>query len=397
MRPFAVVRGALGAEALADLRREADALAAKTPPTVANGCVLEPVVAAAGDEWRADRAAYAAARRETCVSALFDALPRLAAAHLGAPDRVFLFNDHFVVKPARSDVAFRWHRDVDEQLARRGPRRRYVSCWCPLDDVDEANGCLVVRFRGEELPLRCAAGDVVLLSDDCEHASGANGSAFPRRALYAQYSDGAVGGDRPLRLAIPVDVSREPRSGSGATCRPALDLDAAAASARTVLADVDAWRAAAAATAEREHARAVEAWDGARGVAPGRSGDGAHWRAVPVAWRRCYAVAAFYAGWSRGEQGEAGNAVACLDLGLMLSDAFHRPRSSRWWICWRRGSASTPTRRSRRRGRGRPSSTRGRGRARTSRRSSARPSRAERLLRARRRRCSRTAWPTGPR
>ena len=60
MRPFAVVRGALGAEALADLRREADALAAKTPPTVANGCVLEPVVAAAGEEWRADRAAYAA-------------------------------------------------------------------------------------------------------------------------------------------------------------------------------------------------------------------------------------------------------------------------------------------------------------------------------------------------
>ena len=330
MRPFAVVRGALVADALADLRREADALAAKTPPTVANGCVLEPVVAAAGEEWRADRAAYAAARRETCVSALFDALPRLAAAHLGGLDRVFLFNDHFVVKPARSDVAFRWHRDVDEQLASfAGPRRRYVSCWCPLDDVDEANGCLVVRFRGEELPLRCAAGDVVLLSDDCEHASGANGSAFPRRALYAQYSDGAVGGDRPLRLAIPVDVSRREPPRKRRRCDlPAFapDLDAAAASARTVLADVDAWRAAAAATAAREHARAVEAWDGVRDVAwAALHGDGAHWRAVPVAWRRCYAVAAFYAAWSRGEQGEAGNAVACADLGLMLSDAFHRP------------------------------------------------------------------------
>ncbi len=206
MRPFAVIRGALDAAQLDALRREADALAAETPPSVENGCVCEPLCDDPQGAWRVDRAAYVAARkRPPAERVLFEVLPRIAEQHLGS-SQVVLFNEHYVVKPPCTSVEFRWHADAELQIPGWSPETcpRYVSCWCALDDCDEANGCLVVKHAGEAVPVRCGAGDVVLLADDCVHSSGANASSSARRAYYAQYSSAPiVAGAGPLRLAIP--------------------------------------------------------------------------------------------------------------------------------------------------------------------------------------------------
>ena len=206
MRPFAVIRGALDAAQLEALRREADALAAEAPPSVDNGCVCEPLCDEPQGAWRIDRAAYVAARRRPpSERVLFEVLPRIAEQHLGS-SQVVLFNEHYVVKPPCTSVEFRRHADAELQIPGWSPETcpRYVSCWCALDDCDEANGCLVVKHAGEAVPVRCGAGDVVLLADDCVHSSGANASSSARRAYYAQYSSAPiVAGAGPLRLAIP--------------------------------------------------------------------------------------------------------------------------------------------------------------------------------------------------
>ena len=59
--------------------------------------------------------------------------------------RLYLFNEHYVVKPPHSDIVFQWHRDVDKQLSLCYDKNVvYYSMWCPLDDVDEKNGTLQV-------------------------------------------------------------------------------------------------------------------------------------------------------------------------------------------------------------------------------------------------------------
>jgi ectoine hydroxylase-related dioxygenase (phytanoyl-CoA dioxygenase family) len=61
-------------------------------------------------------------------------------------ENLFLFNEHYVVKLPQSNVAFRWHRDCDEQLGAlpQSYRPLYYSAWCPLDDVVQANGTLSI-------------------------------------------------------------------------------------------------------------------------------------------------------------------------------------------------------------------------------------------------------------
>ena len=373
MRPFAVIREALDAAQLEALRREADALAAETPPSLDNGCVCEPLTDQPQGAWRIDRAAYVAARKlQPCERVLFEVLPRIAEEHLGSTS-VVLFNEHYVVKPPCTSVEFRWHADASLQIPGWAPETcpRYVSCWCALDVCDEKNGCLVVRYNGEEVPIRCGAGDVVLLADDCVHASGVNSSTSARRAYYAQYSAASIiSGEGPLRLAIPCppvapapveqpdrravlfpelvgrgppaitapapaaapasnpEPPTAPTSAPPPRKRPRLnlrgpDVDECLRELRTITnqAAVDAPDAslleAAAANQGNE-----EAWrlvcDKAYQVLhdPSR-----HWRDAPIEWRRAYAVAAYYRASLLDDVDEA---VRQADLGLMLGDTRHR-------------------------------------------------------------------------
>ena len=97
-----------------------------------------------------------ASTRAVTRSLLFRALPAVALrrAHVGLGRRAqtaFLFNEHFVVKPGRSDVGFRWHTDAAEQLCMceaagvSDATTAYVSLWIALDDADEQNGCVCVH------------------------------------------------------------------------------------------------------------------------------------------------------------------------------------------------------------------------------------------------------------
>jgi hypothetical protein len=169
-------------------------------------------------------------------------------------DALYLFNEHYVVKYPGSRIAFRWHRDMDEQLgglASAAQAPSYHSVWCPLVDVDELNGTLVVaggtdiitytvkdgvpqkddnvKFRykrkhsqfsadddddddddgGEveghpeghaealdasRVALSLPAGSAVIFSSTLWHRSGANRSSDTvRRVYYAQYSSSVIG------------------------------------------------------------------------------------------------------------------------------------------------------------------------------------------------------------
>jgi ectoine hydroxylase-related dioxygenase (phytanoyl-CoA dioxygenase family) len=182
---------------------------------------------------------------ETITRLLFYRLPMLLRTVLKitpktnvekVDDDLYLFNEHYVVKEPNSELAFRWHRDADEQMpfVPEDQRPRYYSCWCTLDDVSEENGTLVLQATGNTF--ECALegttgkivmvqqsshevtadrwhvdtkkGTVVIFSGNKWHCSGINGSEKVRRVFYAQYSlmPICVGSqqDELLAFAIPI-------------------------------------------------------------------------------------------------------------------------------------------------------------------------------------------------
>lgn len=196
-------------------------------------------------------------------------------------ERVYLFNEHYITKGVGSNVAFRWHRDGDEQLAMSMSidLPEYYSCWVALDDVTISNGCLFFRpqdkveewdavassgqglnlmyhrskekdkkkHRDEDMvgddqsnpeeedvgtPIEVAAGSVVLFSSSMWHRSSVNITEAPRRVLYVQYSLGepiTSSGDgkaQPLCFAVPCTPVRIEMASDASS---AVDADDAAA------------------------------------------------------------------------------------------------------------------------------------------------------------------------
>lgn len=295
-----IVRGALSSRVVEKLRHDADSLSKVEPPSYENGCVLEPVVEQRGELWRTSAKEYARVRRgdassssEIVEALLGPPLAELASQFLCSD--VFLFNEHYVVKPPKSPIVFGWHVDGNLQLAAvGGGDDEYVSCWCALDDANEENGCLVTKSAG---PLPCRAGDVVLLSSQCEHMSGPNSTDSPRRAFYAQYTRRpvVVGDGGVLRLAIPTLY----RSDMGR--------------ARSLM-DASRWNEAAA------------LWPGARSSFWDLIHDSSSsWRDVPTHYRATYAMASYYHAlclFHADDKNE--EIVRILDLGLMIDDGTRR-------------------------------------------------------------------------
>jgi len=94
----------------------------------------------------------------------------------------FLFNEHYVVKPASSESRFSWHRDADRQLARlvpklkgespqtvedgtsKGGKRRRIND--PAHDLEYANALAGIPYASTWLPLQTTSpsnGTLVLL------------------------------------------------------------------------------------------------------------------------------------------------------------------------------------------------------------------------------------------
>lgn len=176
-------------------------------------------------------------------------------------EELFLFNEHYVVKPPQSRISFRWHRDADEQLQFCHDQNiEYYSLWCPLDDVNERNGTLQLPHgtnihtidiselshssqsqSGNEAKLLelisspitssiehqsdplCPSpssdappvsitvprGSGVVFSSLMWHCSGANASDAPRRVLYVQYSKDIITSTGRARAATTTTIARK--------------------------------------------------------------------------------------------------------------------------------------------------------------------------------------------
>ena len=128
-------------------------------------------------------------------------------------DSVYLFNEQYVVKAADRDTKFAWHQDLGYIGHYHKP---YLSCWCALDDMSEANGTISVLsyeragmqpddlfdhvveegtndkvgYHGSDpgIPVIVPAGSIVVFSSRTFHRSGANRTDKMRRSYLAQYS-----------------------------------------------------------------------------------------------------------------------------------------------------------------------------------------------------------------
>lgn len=135
----------------------------------------------------------------------------VARATLG--DNAYLFNEQYVVKAAEVGTKFGWHQDSGYVGHYHKP---YLSCWCALDDMSEANGTVYVLpysragmepddlfehtveqgsndkvgYHGEDpgIPAVVPAGSVVVFSSRTFHRSGTNTTDTMRRSYLAQYS-----------------------------------------------------------------------------------------------------------------------------------------------------------------------------------------------------------------
>jgi ectoine hydroxylase-related dioxygenase (phytanoyl-CoA dioxygenase family) len=140
---------------------------------------------------------------------LGDLMAAICRATLG--DTAFLFNDQYVVKGAEVGTRFEWHQDSGYVGY---PHRPYLTCWCALDAVDEANGTVyllpyaragtrdvvahtkdtasndMVGYFGADpgIPVIVPAGSIACFSSTLFHRSGPNTTAALRRAYIVQYS-----------------------------------------------------------------------------------------------------------------------------------------------------------------------------------------------------------------
>ena len=93
--------------------------------------------------WRNDRNQTAEMDRHIIRQFLMESLPSIVkTCCCSSQDQpVYLFNESYIIKEPGSNVAFRWHTDANEQLCSQ-TTPEYYSCWCALDDANEANGTL---------------------------------------------------------------------------------------------------------------------------------------------------------------------------------------------------------------------------------------------------------------
>jgi ectoine hydroxylase-related dioxygenase (phytanoyl-CoA dioxygenase family) len=142
-------------------------------------------------------------------------MAEVAQVALG-PD-VFLFHEQWVVKGAEQGMKFAWHQDSGyvQHYDKQTRHRAYLTCWCPLDDVNEENGTVyllphsrggtshtvfthtqeagtndLVGYDGPDpgIPIIAPAGSVVAFTSYNLHRSGANTTARMRRVYLPQYS-----------------------------------------------------------------------------------------------------------------------------------------------------------------------------------------------------------------
>lgn len=128
-------------------------------------------------------------------------------------DTVHVFWEQYVVKGREKGMKFSWHQDSG-YVSADTPHQPYLTCWCALDDMSEANGTAwilptsrlgirsrvehirdpelndLVGYFGDEtgIPVICPAGSVAFFSSVTFHRSGFNRTDRHRRVYLIQYS-----------------------------------------------------------------------------------------------------------------------------------------------------------------------------------------------------------------
>ena len=159
---------------------------------------------------------------------------------------VRLWHDQLFVKPPRQGGVVAWHQDYSYWT--RTEPMAHLTCWIPLDDTDEASGCLQYvphSHRWDLLPITGLATDTndmnaiedVLTADQRQafqpvpmtlergvasfhhpltvHGSFPNTSPHPRRAVALNFGlDGTKSAtNEPLLDGVPVIREGEPLGG----------------------------------------------------------------------------------------------------------------------------------------------------------------------------------------
>lgn len=126
-------------------------------------------------------------------------------------ETAFLFFEQYVIKAAEKGMTFSWHQDSGYVGYKHKP---YLTCWCTLDDVSEANGTVYILpydragtremvphvkdeqtndkigYFGDDpgIPVIAPAGSIAVFSSTVFHRSGFNTTNAMRRIYLAQYS-----------------------------------------------------------------------------------------------------------------------------------------------------------------------------------------------------------------
>jgi ectoine hydroxylase-related dioxygenase (phytanoyl-CoA dioxygenase family) len=219
---YAVFPGILAGDALALLRSECDAFVAREDARMDAAGVDSIGISHRGKRYFANECQRVVpALRSILFSA---AMAEVCKSTLG--ETAYFFFDQYVVKGPEGGLPFSWHQDSGYVVGNGGPPEHapYLTCWCPLDDANEANGTvrlipgshrhgildharlagsndLAVAPGDEGVLVEAKAGDVVAFSSLTLHATGANRSDAPRRVYLAQYTPEAMldPGTRQLR------------------------------------------------------------------------------------------------------------------------------------------------------------------------------------------------------
>ena len=127
-------------------------------------------------------------------------------------DQVYGYFEQYVVKAAERGMKFSWHQD--SAFGEVAPHPPYVTCWCALDDMTEANGTVyllpysqtgrrdlvphtreegsndLVGYTGDDPGqiVEVPAGSIAVFSSHVLHRSGVNTTDRMRRVYLAQYA-----------------------------------------------------------------------------------------------------------------------------------------------------------------------------------------------------------------
>lgn len=202
-----------------------------------NSRIRHDRIAYLSERWRGQQYSAQECSRRIIEEFIFCKLPGLLQVAVG-PNSYFLFNEHYIVKPPHSGLEFGWHIDEEKQLGCLSTTD-YVTVWCALDDVSNANGTLVVEESTKQIHARLinceaatrpgkrrrntieedessegvalcvTAGTVAVFSSKLRHRSGCNTSDKLRRVFYAQFSTAPITASdgEPLNFAVKTTPS----------------------------------------------------------------------------------------------------------------------------------------------------------------------------------------------